>query len=271
MITTLALHPAAAKLIIGQAVAALPEVQQAFKQGKIIISAGTTNVMVAKALLHVQVKNLEPYAAGIITQRAACVTEPGQRVGPLCLDCGTPVATDWLDFLNSMRPGDIFIKGANAFDSTGCIGVLLGDDTGGTVGKAIGTIKARKIKWIAPVGLEKAVPSCIEAERWMSAIPESSLRLGHKCGYIAVSNTRIITEIDALRILTGAEAVQIAAGGVGGMEGASVLAVKCRDEAHCREVLQLVKTANQTRPLNVKRQSCAGCKNPCFMRKPGVK
>ena len=88
MITTLALHPAAAKLIIGQAVAALPEVQQAFKQGKIIISAGTTNVMVAKALLHAEVKP-EPYAAGIITQRAACVTEPGQRVGPLCLDCGT--------------------------------------------------------------------------------------------------------------------------------------------------------------------------------------
>jgi len=265
------MHPAAAKVIIGQAVAALPEVQQAFRQGKIIITRGTTNVMVAKALMNMEVKNLEPYAAGIITQRAACVTEPGQRVGPLCLDCGTPVQTDWLEFLNSMRSGDIFIKGANAFDSAGCIGVLLGDDTGGTVGKAIGTIKARNIQWIAPVGLEKAIPSCIEAERWMSGMPQSSLRLGYKCGYITVSNTRIITEIDALRILTGAEAAEIAAGGVGGMEGASVLAVKCRDEAHCQQVLQIVKTANQTRPLNVKRQSCASCKNPCFMQKPGNK
>ena len=53
------------------------------------------------------------------------------------------------------------------------------------------------------------------------------------------------------------------------MEEASVLAVKCRDEAHCR-VLQLVKTANQTRPLNVKRQSCAGCKNPVYAQ-AGVK
>ena len=78
MITTLALHPAAAKLIIGQAVAALPEVQQAFKQGKIIISAGTTNVMVAKALLHVQVKNLEPYAAGIITREPPALLNPGK-------------------------------------------------------------------------------------------------------------------------------------------------------------------------------------------------
>ncbi len=266
MITTLALHPAAAKVLIGQAVAALPEVQKAFRQGKIIIASGTTNVMVAKALLNVEIKNLEPHAAGIITQRAACVTEKDQRVAPWCLDQGTPVQTEWLEFLNSMRSGDVFIKGANAFDSAGLIGVLLGDDQGGTVGKAIGAIKARGIHWIAPVGLEKAIPSCIEAERWMAGAPESSLCLGYKCGYITVPNTRIITEIDSIRILAGADAVQVAAGGVGGMEGASVLAVECRDEAHCQTVLQMVRTANQTAPLKVKRQSCLICGNTCFMQ-----
>lgn len=266
MITTLALHPAAAKVLIGKAVAILPEVQHAFKQGRIIISGGTTNTMVAKALLAVEAKDMEAYTAGIITQRAACVTDRSTRLGPWCIEKGVPVQADWLDFLNEMKAGDIFIKGANAFDDAGMIGIMLGDVNGGTAGKAIGTIKARGITWIAPVGLEKRIPCCIAAERLMQGAVRSSLRLGLRCGYIAVANTKLVTEIESLSILSDAAAVQVAAGGVGGMEGASVLAVKCRDEDHCRAVLQLVKKANQVSPLKVRRQTCANCEDPCFMQ-----
>jgi hypothetical protein len=265
MITTLALHPAAAKVLIGQAVAALPEVKRAFHEGKIIIAAGTTNVMVAKALLNLDVKALEPYTAGLVTARAACVTESSQRLGPWCLHRGIPVDSNWVDFLHTMQAGDVFIKGANAFDGNGLIGVMLGDDTGGTVGKAIGIIKARGITWVAPMGLEKLIPNCIEAEKWMLSAAPHNLRLGYRSGYITVANTQVITEIDSLRILSGAAAVQVAAGGVGGMEGATVLAVECQDETHCRDVLNMVKKANRTAPLRVKKQSCATCQTPCLM------
>lgn len=271
MITTLALHPAAAKTIIGQAVAALPEVQNAFKRGKIIITAGTTNVMVAKALLKVEVKEMEAYAAGIITQRAACVTEKSSRLGPWCLEKGVPVQADWLDFLDSMRAGDVFIKGANAYDQAGLIGIMLGDDRGGTAGRAVGMVKARGITWITPIGLEKLIPCCINAEKWMQGTAGSSMRLGLKCGYLTVANTRIINEIESFKILCGVSAVQIAAGGVGGMEAASVLAVECGDENHCREVLQIAKKANQVSPLKVRRQACANCADPCFMQEKTIK
>lgn len=271
MITTLALHPAAAKLLIGQAVAALPEVQHAFKHGRIIISGGTTNIMVAKALLNIEAKEMEAYTAGIITQRAACVTERSSRLGPWCIENGIPIQADWLEFLNGMKAGDIFIKGANAFDSSGMIGIMLGDVNGGTAGRAIGTVKARGITWIAPVGQEKMIPSCIEAERLMQAAVRGSLRLGLRCGYITVANTKIVTEIQSLRILSGAEAIQVAAGGVGGMEGASVLAVDCRDQEHCRQVLHLAKKANQVSPLKIRRQTCANCEAPCLMQEKPTK
>ncbi len=266
MITTLALHPAAAKTIIGQAVAALPEVQQAFSHGKIIIAAGTTNVMVAKALLGVEVKDMEAYAAGIITQRASCITTRSSRVGPWCLDKGVPVQADWLDFLDSMQAGDVFIKGANAYDQAGLIGIMPGNERGGTAGQAVGTIKARGITWIAPIGLEKLNPCCIAAESLMQGAVRSRLHLGLKCGYLTVANTMIVNEIESIKILSSSQAVQIAAGGVGGMEGASILAVECTDEAHCRQVLQMAKKANQISPLKIRHQTCAQCEQPCFMQ-----
>lgn len=266
MITTFALHPAASKYLIGQAVARLPEIESAMRDGKILIGAGTTNIMVAQALLGTVCTTREPYVAGVITQRAPCVTEGSQRLGPWLLERGMPVGTNWLDFLDSMKPGDVVVKGANAYDPAGMIGILLGDATGGTIGKTIGAIKARGIQLIAPIGLEKLVPSCVEAEKWMQEVHPTAPRLGIRSGYIAVSNAKIITEIDSLNILMGVESCQIAAGGVGGMEGCVVLASRCRDEKHARELLEMIKRANRTAPIRIKRQSCKNCQAPCYMQ-----
>jgi 6-phosphogluconate dehydrogenase (decarboxylating) len=49
-----------------------------------------------------------------------------------------------------------------------------------------------------------------------------------------VIHGQIVTEIEALRLLTDAEAVQIGAGGIGGAEGAVWLMVKGTEEAVSR-------------------------------------
>jgi hypothetical protein len=51
MINTFALHPAASKSLIARAVCQLPEVKQAWQNGKIFIGHGSTNVAVAQELL----------------------------------------------------------------------------------------------------------------------------------------------------------------------------------------------------------------------------
>lgn len=265
MNTTFALHPAASKYLIALGVARLPEVQQAIKTGKILVGAGTTNIMVAEQLLNCRIENPQSHVAGLITQGVPCVTPAEHRLGPWCIDRGELVSVNWLDFLDSMRKGDLFIKGANALDPSGAIGILMADSYGGTIGRSIGILRARGIQIITPIGREKLIPSCQEAQQAMAGIYHSEICLGSRMGYMMLSNTTVITEIESLKILLEIDACQAAAGGVGGMEGSVVLAANCKDEEQRRQLLTLIKKANLQPPLKIKHRSCADCPQPCFM------
>lgn len=261
---TFALHPAASKHIIAQAVSRLPQVQKAFTQGKILIGSGTTNLLVAEELLQTSFEPYESYVAGVITQHSACATEPSQRRGAWCIEKGQLVDEPWTDFLHRFEPGDVFIKGANAIDPFGNAAVLLGDSQGGTIGQAIGTVKARGIEMIVPVGLEKLIPSCLAGESKMGHY-QTSMRLGLNLGYMVLTGAHVITEVESLYILFGVEAMPVAAGGVGGMEGAVVLTVDCPDEAIAAQVIDLARRANRRAPIKIKRKLCAQCQAPCLI------
>lgn len=265
MLTTFAIHPAASKQLIARAAAALPEVQWALEHGRIFIGTGTTNIPIAEALLNTQITNPDSHVAGVIAQQSACVTDPNQRSAPWCIEKGKLIDIDWLEFIQQFEAGDIFIKGANAVDPSGNVGILLANPLGGTIGQALGILKARGIQIIAPVGLEKMIPSCIAAEKRMG-INRTGIRLGFKTGYMVVTNPTLITEIESLKILFGVEAVQVAAGGVGGMEGSVVLAFEYEDEKVSKEVISLVKKLNRKPPLKIAKQKCAQCSSPCMMR-----
>lgn len=265
---TFAVHPAASKHIIAQAVCRLPQVKEAFANGKIIIGSGTTNLLVAQELLQTSFESYDPYVAGVITQRSACATELTQRKGSWCIEKGKLVDEPWLDFLHRFEPGDIFIKGANAIDPYGNAAVLLGDAQGGTIGQAIGIIKARGIEMIVPAGLEKLIPSCLAGESRMGH-HKISHRLGLNLGYMVITGANIISEVESMKILFNADAVPVAAGGVGGMEGAVVLAVDCLDEETAQQAVNLARQANQKAPIKVKRKKCSQCQTPCQLNERG--
>lgn len=265
MLSTFALHPAAAKKLIAQAVVKLPEVQSAYETGRIVIGNGTTNIDVFEQLTGTKITKKEAHVSGVITQKAACATDPAVRDGNWCIEKGQVVKTDWLEFLTGFQPGDVFIKGANAIDSGGDVGILTGDPMGGTIGRAIGILRSRGITPIIPVGLEKMIPSCREAEKTLG-IFKDEYNLGMKVGFMALSNTYAITEIEALKILFGVDAVQAAAGGVGGMEGSVFLAVKCETEEQGLGLLEMVKQLNRTSPLKLNRNKCSNCNWPCHFR-----
>jgi hypothetical protein len=262
MISSFALHPSSSKYLIAQAVAKMPQVQKAFQKGKIFIGHGTTNTLVAEALLGKPVDTPEAFVSGVITQKTACVTEPENRLNPWCIDRGEIIQTDWLEFVNTLEEGDLFIKGANALDPYGRVGILIGDPQGGTIGKAMGTLKAKGIEIICPVGLEKMIASCELAEKHMG-ITRTGPHLGMRLGYISLSNATVVTEIESIQLLFGLAAVQVAAGGVHGMEGSVVLAVESDDEGKLQELIYYVKKANQKSPITIKKKLCSQCASPC--------
>jgi hypothetical protein len=138
--------------------------------------------------------------------------------------------------LKALKPGDVVIKGANALDRERQIaGVLIGsgpESTGGTTGKFMPLVVARKAHLIIPIGLEKQVDGEVieianrmrEPLESLNEIPSMFLLNGH-----------IVTEIEALELLAGVSVFQAAAGGIGGAEGGARLI--------CRGTREQVKLA----------------------------
>jgi len=124
-----------------------------------------------------------------------------------------------------MKKGDVYIKGANALSyERQMAGVLIGSPTGGTLGAALGHVVGKKINLIIAVGLEKLVYEDIsKLHRLVSAEDYEGASLWPITG-------TIITEIEALNVLTGVKATLLATGGIAGAEGAARLLLDGTDE-----------------------------------------
>ena len=98
--------------------------------------------------------------------------------------------------------------------------VLIGHPRGGTLIAALQAAVGRRVRLILPVGLEKRIPGdLMELAVRLNAPGGSGPRLLPVPG-------EVFTEIEAIRLLCGAEAEMMAAGGVGGAEGAVWLALR---------------------------------------------
>ncbi len=96
---------------------------------------------------------------------------------------------------------------------------------GGTIARVMIASKKRGFSVIFPVGLEKLVPIPIKEVAKEAKKKSYEYAMGMPCGLFPCQGTTI-TELKAIEILSGATAVPIAAGGLGGAEGATTLVIK---------------------------------------------
>lgn len=212
------LTPASSKRLIARAVAVLPEVQSALNHGRLIVSGGTTNAYIAEELTGQPVEK-NRYTAGIITNSVWGATPVESRIKPFVFDHGRLSTRPWLEVLGEFSRGDVLIKGGNALDPSGLVGILLSAKNGGTIGSAFGHVVAAGAHLIIPIGLEKLIPSVVAAANILGQ-QELDDCIGSPCGMFPVAYGTVITEIEAIDVLYGLEAVHVHSGGVGGSEGA---------------------------------------------------
>ena len=205
------LTPAESKRLIAQGVAAMEEVKQAKKNDKILIGHGSTNVFVAEEILgkeqFTKFIDRNKYLSGLVTRGFLCTTV-GEEKGPiLILNRGViePPAPTMGEMLLEFGSDAVFIKGANAVDPEGNAGAFVAHPEGGSIGWAIGTLLARGIQIIVPVGLEKLIPSVAKA---VSACGQMKFDYcqGLRVGMIPSSGATVITESEAREMLTGVHA-----------------------------------------------------------------
>jgi hypothetical protein len=218
------LTPAESKRLIAKAVKEMSEIKAALKKGMIIIIGGTTNAYVAEELTGKKVDKFW-FAAGRITNRELGANDPERRINPFVLKNGKLAAMTPNEALQKFTADDVYIKGANAVDANGNAGVLMSNEKGGTIGAAMGILNARGSNLIVPVGLEKLVPSVIEAAKKCGQ-KRIKYATGDKVGMMPLVNAKVVTEVQAVDILfgnSGVNATHMASGGVAGSEGAVVL------------------------------------------------
>lgn len=219
MQTDVVLTVAESKRLIGKGVAALPAVKRAWQTGYVVVCTGSTNAYVAEELLGEPMLK-PPFLTGHTTPAHVRSAEslPRPLQSDFVFKAGRRVeGMTKFEAVKEFKPGDVLIKGANALNYQEQIaGVLIGHPEGGTVGGVLGPVIARKATLVIPVGLEKEVATdLLEIQRLQARLDD---RLADIPSLWPVTG-EIVTEIEALRLLTGCEAIHLASGGILGAEG----------------------------------------------------
>jgi hypothetical protein len=231
------------KRLIAKAVAQMPIVKEALKNGIVIIAKGTTCTYVAEEILGKKI----PHGIVIIAKGTTCTyvaeeilgkkiphgayilgrtfPEKGgkrlkdvERIGEVVLVKGKHRDDLSLgEAVRMLKPGDVVIKGANALDHENKLAAgIVGSSSGGTTGKILPYVGSRKAHLVIPVGLEKQVSgSVLDIVRKMQE-PVDSLNDVYS---MFLFTGHIVTELEALNLLADVSVFQAAAGGIGGAEG----------------------------------------------------
>lgn len=219
------LTPADGKKLIAKGVAAMEAVREALDGHSILIAAGTTNAYLARELLASigDEGGFDPfgYYRGITTAKGM---EPKrtESIGDVLIENGRWVrGTDAFQAAPALGEGDVLIKGGNAVNLADReAAVLIGHPAGGSSMPIISATVGRRARCIVPIGVEKRVSERISRLAALVNAP------GAEGPRLLPIPGEVFTELDAIRLLTDAQAELLAAGGVCGAEGGCYFAVR---------------------------------------------
>jgi hypothetical protein len=219
--------PSMGKRLIGKGMVIHPDIQRVLSKGTLVIIAGTTNGYAAEEILR-SLNQAEDFSRvgfrrGMSAARGATVSKAELKGDIVIRDGVWSKGKTIFDVADELNASDVILKGGNAFDSHRRAAVLAASPQGGTIMAAHTAVVGRRTRLLVPIGLEKRVFEDVALLAERSYLPNAEgLRLIPILG-------EIFTELDAVKLLTGADACLLAAGGVYGAEGAVWLGISGTD------------------------------------------
>jgi hypothetical protein len=227
------------KRLIAKGVVAMPAVQKALRDGLVVVTKGSTNAYLVEELTGEPMQKGAYVLGRTVPAQADTAAAFEGSLPILVLEQGRRVGWSLEEAMGRVRCGDVVVKGANALNyEAGVAGLLVGHPQGGTIATIIGPAYGTGLHMVIPVGLEKEIAADIrELAALINREPEVS-RSGMPS--LWPIEGEIVTELEAIELLTGCEAHQISAGGLCGAEGASWFAAWGTEEeiAACKELVQ---------------------------------
>ena len=242
------LTPVMGKRLIGKGMAQHPDVQRVLEKGTLLIVAGTTNGYVAEEILTMlgQAEGFSRvgFRRGVTVAQGAKLPKAELAGDVVIVDGQWQPGKTVFDVAENLKAGDVVLKGGNAFDPYGQAAVQIGHPQGGTVMAIVPTVIGRRVQLIVPIGLEKRVFDDIHtlAQR-VNALDAEGPRLMPLPG-------EVFTELDAIQLLTGAEPVLLAGGGIFGAEGSAWIGVSGTEE-QVDAAMALIKSVAGEPPCEV--------------------
>jgi len=272
------LTPTHSKKFIAMAVSRMEVVRKAFREGMIVLHPSSSTYFIVEELIG-EKPPTNYWVCGMIVPKGLCLEmgvkfpsrfvspspEASIIMGPEEFDRSWAIKGGKLftgiklkQLIEEMGKGDVYIKGPNALSPQGKVGVLIGNAIeGGTIGRVMTGMKRRGYEVIFPTGLEKLIPTPIEEAAKEAKKSGYKYSLGITCGLLPCEGT-VITEIEAFKILSGCRAIPVAAGGLGGGEGSTILVVEGED-AKLEQAMNYVKLAKEAKLPEVRAFHCSDC------------
>ena len=182
------------------------------KKGKLLIGHGSTDVYVAEEVLgrkkFEEILDRDAYLSGVIQQGALCTIPTGRKAGHSDSEPGggrTAAPHHVRAVARISTATRSLSKGRTPWISRETPRSWWPIPKAGPSAGRSGRLWARGIRLIVPVGLEKLVPS---VRKSVELCGQQNLDYceGLKVGMIPLTGGKVITEIEAIKILAGAEA-----------------------------------------------------------------
>ena len=172
------LTPAEAKKLLAKGVASMPIVRKALKKGMVVIHPGSTSLFLVEELTGKMPEGV--WVCGTVFPKGMCVSyerqqstylkapDPGKKHDPgqfpftwVLEKGGFQTGIPLRSILDKMGHEDVYVKGANAIDPEGRVGVLYASRAAGTIAKVIAASKRKGFPILLPIGLEKLIPGSL--------------------------------------------------------------------------------------------------------------
>jgi len=228
------------KRLIGKGVAEMPIIKNALANGMLIIVKGSTNAYVAEEITGKKIDKAA-FVRGRIQPTKGGKRLPEVKALPdVILNKGKPVDISLQEAVKELKPGDVVVKGANALDYKNRLAAVdILDPSAGTSGITLPYVVARKAHLVIPVGLEKLVAGDLVDLTLKMREPMETLNPPLPSMFLLTGE--IVTELEAIKVLTGTSAFQCSAGGIGGAEGSVWLVFRGTKE-QVSKALKLVQS-----------------------------
>jgi hypothetical protein len=275
MLAQIVLTPAESKKLIAKAVARLDAVRRAAKKGIVALHPSSSTYFIVEEITGSKPKT-NYWVCGVVTPRGMCVemamalgigltpheesTGPGDLQGTWVIEKGRLGGEEKLSsLLYRMTPSDVYVKGVNALDREGNVGILFGLE--GSMGYIQAARKKRNFTIIYPAGLEKLIPISVKEAAKEAKLNRFESGMGMPVGLFPCPTGVTVNEVRAIELLSGASAIPIASGGLGGAEGAITLVLKGKAD-EVKKALDVVEQSKGARLPDLRLCNCSDCPVP---------